>query len=295
MKPLIILCTLLFISACAPYQSVSPVVPTALNLAPRQQPVKIFYPAYRMPERAYYEMGVFSYELPVYAGSPDNQLSFELKQRNLDGAIILDRSRTWGLNNVEYETLTCMGLLFADNVRDFAWVNRVEVAVYQDSVLAGRVDFTFSPNGQISGTKGEPKLIRLARAVQPWFFIQQKNSGWKERPSGTPLPHRQLKERNNYTFWKNQSREDSLFYSYQRSDIHHVEIFLEQIGNDLVPKTIYEGKQAQPVENVFLVDRLKKQVWHRRAYGQKLVYRYHYLRMSEQNIFPLVEPEDLQQ
>lgn len=296
MKHLVIFLSGLLLASCAqPYRTVKAPASNSLNLIPRQRKTEVFYPGYLMPKEAYYEMGIFEYKLHVSQGPPENKLPLELHRRNLDGAIVLDRRRTWSVNNNEYETLTCMGILMEENVKDLTWLERVDVELYQDEILLDTAAFYFSGNGQFSKFAGNDHLRNVAQSIQPWYFLQQANSRWSERPSGHKWPHRRLKLGSTWPIWKNVSSDDSLIYRLSYGDFRSSKIYLEEIGKQLVPIQVIEDGTMGEIESIFLIDRLKKQVWHRKGHNQRIVYRYFYTDMQEQNIFRLVQPQDLEQ
>lgn len=295
MKKTIILFCGLLMASCTNFRTVSAPASNSLNLLPRQQKAEVFYPGYRMPQAAYYEMGVFEYKLPVSKGPPENRLPIEVQRRNLDGAIVLDRRRTWSFNNMPYETLTCMGILMKKSVDHLSWLKRVDVEIYQGDAMLDTAVFYFGSNGQISKVAGNDYLRSVAQTIQPWYFLQQANSRWRERPGDGQWPDRRLREGNNWVIWKNVSQEDSLIYRLSYNDFDHTKIYMEEIGDQLVPVRVVEDGVVGTVESVFLIDRLKKQVWHRKSHNQRLVYRYSYTNMEKQNIFRLVQPQDLEQ
>lgn len=285
-----------FFTSCLPYQKVNSKISEGLPVPPRGEPVEIYYPGYRMPDEAYYETGVFEFKTWVHRGAPDNLLPQEIKRRNLDGAIILDRRQVWNLNNRAFESLTCMGLLMAEHAEEVRWVKQVEVEWYQDSILIGKAHFDFAENGQILSDSGHAFLIRLSRSIQPWFFREQINTGWSEKPAQADWPDRRLKEGQRFTFWKKKEEVDSLIYQVEQHDFQKVRsVLLKDLGDQWVPAFVWDQKGSGTVESHFLVNRLKKQIWHRPAYGQRLIYRYGYGQIKDNDKYKLVRPEDLQQ
>lgn len=163
--------------------TVQPNEPTFAGL-PNPQNTDVFYPNYRMPQKPYYEIGIFEIEKRVSRGKPDNFLAPKLRTQKLDGAIVIDRHRYWdyvGESSIEMELISYVGIVYEESVRNLSTLSQVKVQRIINNTLYDSVTIALNMNGQITDFQGSTSLFNVSTAIQPWYFLKQKGSQWKEK------------------------------------------------------------------------------------------------------------------
>ncbi len=257
----------------------------------------IFYLNYRLPQRPYYEIGVFTFAVPQGQGNADNYLTKELKQKGLDGAIILEReNEAWDFERGGgyYSKLTYLGIIYADHLKGSVWLEQIDIEMKAaDQVLfKTRINLDFA--GQITDTTGDPGLYLLATAIQPWYFLNQQAPRFSH--FGNNLWPRVIEK---ISFgeereWFFLEQADTLQYRYWSQNLKTWRLKMVKLHEQWVlAEVIYNGNQ-DTVESIFEDQRLVQQIWRRPQYNQQIIYSYTYTPLDEFSAFKLVSPKHLQ-
>lgn len=294
MKIIYAFLSLVFLSACASayLPTAKPTTPLAFH-KPIQKAGEVFYPNYRMPQKPYFEMGIFEIEKPLSLGKPDNFLPQQLRTQKFDGAIVIDRHRYWdyvGELSIEKELISYVGIVYEENVRKASWLSEVKVQRYVHENLLDTVTIKLDMLGQITDVSGSKTLFDFSAPIQPWYFLMQKGPTWLEKSSDSWPSIRNQLTYNYARTWQFRKSENLINYRYWFGDYSMWELSLEDLGTELLIKKVGYDEVLEEVESLFLVDRLKKQIWHRPTQYQKIVFTYFYSSITEQNQYVLVQP-----
>lgn len=261
-------------------------IPEPVN-AQEEMP-SIFYLGYRLPQKPFYEAELLEIQRPVSKGPPENILRQRLAEKGYDGAIVLGRRRHWNMMGVEHDLITCLPIVYEENAKRLEHIKRVTMNVYEQDSLTETVEVYISKEGIIDSIDGSHTALSQGGSIQPWLFNDKSGSN--------RYPLRSMRKDNGSLLkWREERRSgDTVVYRLRRNWFDYQDIYLRKQEGQLIPQVVQQREgAADTVQSLFLVDRLKKQVWESSYYEKTYEYHYHYLSMRKQNTYPLISPDEL--